>query len=71
VNNNDLVHAYRQQQMMAMSAMVNPQEAAAMMVGEEHKPFRCVVISCEKVYRNQNGLKYVPLLSYYGKMLTG
>jgi transcription factor SFP1 len=33
------MHAYRQQQMMAMNAMGNPQAVAAMMVGEEHKPF--------------------------------
>jgi transcription factor SFP1 len=56
--NNDLM-AYRQQQMMAMNEMGNPQAAAAMMMGEEHKPFRCPVIGCEKAYKNQNGLKYV------------
>jgi len=55
-NNQDLMMAYRQQQMMA--AMGNPQ-AAAMMIGEEHKPFKCPVIGCEKAYKNQNGLKYV------------
>jgi transcription factor SFP1 len=69
-NNNDLVRAYRQQQMMAMNAMGNPQAAAAMMMGEEHKPFRCPVIGCEKAYKNQNGLKYVPLRTDYGMMLT-
>jgi hypothetical protein len=53
-----------------MNAMGNPQAAAAMMMGEEHKPFRCPVIGCEKAYKNQNGLKYVPLPTYYGKMLT-
>jgi transcription factor SFP1 len=57
-NNNDLMMAYRQQQLMAMNAMSNPQ-AAAMMLGEEHKPFKCPVIGCEKAYKNQNGLKYV------------
>jgi len=31
--------------------------AAMMMNGEEHKPFRCPVIGCEKAYKNQNGLK--------------
>jgi transcription factor SFP1 len=62
--NSDLM-AYRQQQMMAMNEMGNPQAAAAMMMGEEHKPFRCPVIGCEKAYKNQNGLKYVsaPLCS--------
>jgi len=52
-NNDELMRAYRQQQMMAMNAM--PQ--AGMMIGEEHKPFRCPVIGCEKAYKNQNGLK--------------
>jgi len=53
-----LMLAYRQQQLM-MNAMGNPQAAAAMMIGEEHKPFKCPVIGCEKAYKNQNGLKYV------------
>jgi transcription factor SFP1 len=57
-NNNDLMMAYRQQQLMAMNAMGNPQ-AAALMMNEEHKPFKCPVIGCEKAYKNQNGLKYV------------
>ena len=35
-----------------MSALMIPQS-------EEHKPFRCPVIGCEKAYKNQNGLKYV------------
>jgi transcription factor SFP1 len=56
-NNNDLMLAYRQQQLMAMQQMGNPQAAAAMMIGEEHKPFKCPVIGCEKAYKNQNGLK--------------
>jgi transcription factor SFP1 len=50
-NNNDMMLAYRQQQLM-MGAMGNPQ-AAAMMIGEEHKPFKCPVIGCEKAYKNQ------------------
>jgi transcription factor SFP1 len=57
-NNNDLMMAYRQQQLMAMNAVGNPQ-AAAMVLGEEHKPFKCPVIGCEKAYKNQNGLKYL------------
>lgn len=28
-----------------------------MMMPEEHKPFKCPVIGCEKAYKNQNGLK--------------
>ncbi|KAJ2895637.1 hypothetical protein MKZ38_006276 [Zalerion maritima] len=30
----------------------------AMLMPEEHKPFKCPVIGCEKAYKNQNGLKY-------------
>jgi transcription factor SFP1 len=44
--------------MMAMNGMNNEQAAALAMMGEEHKPFRCPVIGCEKAYKNQNGLKY-------------
>jgi transcription factor SFP1 len=45
---------------MAMNEMGgNHAAAAALMLGEEHKPFRCPVIGCEKAYKNQNGLKYV------------
>ncbi|KAK2592165.1 Transcriptional regulator of ribosomal biogenesis proteins [Conoideocrella luteorostrata] len=29
-----------------------------MMMPEEHKPFKCPVVGCEKAYKNQNGLKY-------------
>jgi transcription factor SFP1 len=57
-NNENLMRIYRQQQMMAMNGMGNS-TAAMMMAGEEHKPFRCPVIGCEKAYKNQNGLKYV------------
>ncbi|KAJ4297060.1 Transcriptional regulator of ribosomal biogenesis proteins [Collariella sp. IMI 366227] len=36
------------------------QQMTALMLppAEEHKPFRCPVIGCEKAYKNQNGLKY-------------
>lgn len=54
-NNNDLMRMYRQQQMMAMNGMAS--SSGGMMMGEEHKPFRCPVIGCEKAYKNQNGLK--------------
>ncbi|KFY78367.1 hypothetical protein V499_02445 [Pseudogymnoascus sp. VKM F-103] len=56
-NNDDLVRRLRQQQMMQMQGFGNA-SAAMMMGGEEHKPFRCPVIGCEKAYKNQNGLKY-------------
>lgn len=39
------------------------QRLQAMMMPEEHKPFKCPVIGCEKAYKNQNGLKYVYLAS--------
>jgi transcription factor SFP1 len=35
------------------------QRLQSMMMSEEHKPFKCPVIGCEKAYKNQNGLKYV------------
>ncbi|KAK4154736.1 hypothetical protein C8A00DRAFT_14148 [Chaetomidium leptoderma] len=36
------------------------QQMTSLMIppAEEHKPFRCPVIGCEKAYKNQNGLKY-------------
>jgi transcription factor SFP1 len=40
-----------------MNGMSNPNQAAIAMLMEEHKPFRCPVIGCEKAYKNQNGLK--------------
>lgn len=33
------------------------QRLQSMMMNEEHKPFKCPVIGCEKAYKNQNGLK--------------
>lgn len=33
------------------------QRIQSMMMAEEHKPFKCPVIGCEKAYKNQNGLK--------------
>ncbi|RDL33038.1 uncharacterized protein BP5553_08477 [Venustampulla echinocandica] len=57
-NNSELIRAYRQQQLMAMNAMGNPAAAAALMMAEENKPFKCPVVGCEKAYKNQNGLKY-------------
>lgn len=34
------------------------QSLAPLAIQEEHKPFKCPVIGCEKAYKNQNGLKY-------------
>ncbi|KAL2015705.1 hypothetical protein VTK56DRAFT_5006 [Thermocarpiscus australiensis] len=40
-------------------ALILQQLTAFMMPpAEEHKPFKCPVIGCEKAYKNQNGLKY-------------
>jgi transcription factor SFP1 len=33
------------------------QRLQTMMMSEEHKPYKCPVIGCEKAYKNQNGLK--------------
>lgn len=34
------------------------QQLSPLTIQEEHKPFKCPVIGCEKAYKNQNGLKY-------------
>lgn len=36
---------------------------------EEHKPFKCPVIGCEKTYKNQNGLKYHRLHGHQNQKL--
>lgn len=36
----------------------DPARHLYVMEREEHKPFKCPVIGCEKTYKNQNGLKY-------------
>ncbi|TVY78275.1 Transcription factor SFP1 [Lachnellula suecica] len=53
--NQEMMRQFRNQQLM--QGMGNSQ-AAMMLQAEEHKPFRCPVIGCEKAYKNQNGLKY-------------
>ena len=46
-------------------ALILQQMTALMMPPpEEHKPFRCPVIGCEKAYKNQNGLKYVNAIGW-------
>ncbi len=62
-SNNDMMRLYRQQQQLMAMNGADPQAVAALMMGEEHKPFRCPVIGCEKAYKNQNGLKYVQTTS--------
>jgi transcription factor SFP1 len=56
-NNQDLLRRYQQAQMMQSQGLGNGMVNGLMMNGEEHKPFRCPVIGCEKAYKNQNGLK--------------
>ncbi|TQS38087.1 hypothetical protein Golomagni_01416 [Golovinomyces magnicellulatus] len=53
--NDTMLHTQNMQQTMALG---HAHTAAMMMASEEHKPFRCPVIGCEKAYKNQNGLKY-------------
>lgn len=36
----------------------DPARRLYVMDHEEHKPFKCPVIGCDKTYKNQNGLKY-------------
>ncbi|AMD19937.1 HCL214Wp [Eremothecium sinecaudum] len=36
----------------------DPARRLYIMGHEEHKPFKCPVIGCDKTYKNQNGLKY-------------
>jgi transcription factor SFP1 len=55
LTNDDLLRRYQQQQMLQYQAY--PNAVGGMMIGEEHKQFRCPVIGCEKAYKNQNGLK--------------
>ena len=46
------------QQMDPQSNALLVQRLRSMISAEEHKPFKCPVIGCEKAYKNQNGLKY-------------
>jgi transcription factor SFP1 len=69
-NSETMREAFRQQQMMSMNGMNNQAAVAMMLAGEEHKPFRCPVIGCEKAYKNQNGLKCVFIASRFWPMLT-
>ncbi|KAI9677954.1 MAG: Transcriptional regulator of ribosomal biogenesis proteins [Bathelium mastoideum] len=55
VNSTELAKLMRERQ---MAAGLPGTGAPLAFPGEEHKPFRCPVIGCEKAYKNQNGLKY-------------
>lgn len=46
------------------------QRLQSMMMQEEHKPYKCPVIGCEKAYKNQNGLKYVPATLRLTRLMT-
>ena len=54
-NSTDIAKMMREQQ---ITAGVSSTGTTMGLLGEEHKPFRCPVIGCEKAYKNQNGLKY-------------
>lgn len=58
-NTDEIMRRYQNQQLLQMRGMSNIGNSAVamMMAAEEHKPFRCPVIGCEKAYKNQNGLK--------------
>jgi transcription factor SFP1 len=50
----------RQQLLAQMAIEQNPallHQLSIMQHQEEHKPYKCPVIGCEKAYKNQNGLK--------------
>ncbi|KAG5998918.1 hypothetical protein E4U54_002099 [Claviceps lovelessii] len=45
------------------------QQLQSIMMTEEHKPFKCPVIGCEKAYKNQNGLKYHKMHGHQSQQL--
>ncbi|KAG5976054.1 hypothetical protein E4U58_006389 [Claviceps cyperi] len=45
------------------------QQLQHMMMPDEHKPFKCPVIGCEKAYKNQNGLKYHKMHGHQSQQL--
>lgn len=60
--NQQMLDPYMRQQMLAQQGMNTQQQL--LLQQEEHKPFKCPVIGCEKAYKNQNGLKYVNFFIY-------
>ena len=56
VNNNNNVHNSTANR--PNGYIDDPARRLYVMDHEEHKPFKCPVIGCEKTYKNQNGLKY-------------
>lgn len=47
----------------------DPARHLYVMEHQEHKPFKCPVIGCEKNYKNQNGLKYHRLHGHQNQTL--
>ncbi|KAG7195229.1 Transcriptional regulator of ribosomal biogenesis proteins [Scheffersomyces spartinae] len=47
----------------------DPARHLYIMENSENKPFRCPVIGCDKMYKNQNGLKYHRLHGHQNQML--
>jgi transcription factor SFP1 len=47
----------------------DPARHLYVMENDEHKPFKCPVIGCEKTYKNQNGLKYHRLHGHQNQKL--
>ncbi|CDO56987.1 similar to Saccharomyces cerevisiae YLR403W SFP1 Regulates transcription of ribosomal protein and biogenesis genes [Geotrichum candidum] len=47
----------------------DPARHLYMIEREEHKPFKCPVIGCDKTYKNQNGLKYHRLHGHQNQTL--
>ncbi|CEP61618.1 zinc-coordinating transcription factor SFP1 LALA0_S03e06964g [Lachancea lanzarotensis] len=47
----------------------DPARRLYVMDHEEHKPFKCPVIGCDKTYKNQNGLKYHKLHGHQNQKL--
>ncbi|EDO19359.1 hypothetical protein Kpol_1002p4 [Vanderwaltozyma polyspora DSM 70294] len=47
----------------------DPARRLYVMDHEEHKPFKCPVLGCDKTYKNQNGLKYHKLHGHQNQKL--
>ncbi|CCD24746.1 uncharacterized protein NDAI_0D04320 [Naumovozyma dairenensis CBS 421] len=65
-NNNNNPHINKHQQ---PGYIDDPARRLYVMDHEEHKPFKCPVIGCEKTYKNQNGLKYHKLHGHQNQKL--
>lgn len=55
MSNEELMRRFQQQRLLQMQGLALNNQSNGF--GEEHKPFKCPVIGCEKAYKNQNGLK--------------